>query len=201
MRVYHREQAGRPLRIIWTLEELDEPYELSVMTREQGKGAEHLARHPLGRVPVLEDDEGFVFESAALCLHLADLHPDKGLAPPPGTHGRALVYQWTCFAPAELEPPLFEAWIEAERDPERAGRARGRFAKAASVVDGALDGRGYLVGDQFTVADVLVGTSLLFTTRAGISAELTPRLNQYLSRLGERPAFQRALRTTFGARA
>jgi glutathione S-transferase len=201
MRVYHREQAGRPLRIIWTLEELGEPYELTVMTREEGKSDAHLARHPLGRVPVLEDEEGFVFESAALCLHLADLYPDKGLAPPPATHERALVYQWSVFAPAELEPPLFEAWTQAERDPDRAARARARFAKAATVVEGALDGDAYLVGGRFTVADVLVGTSLLFTTRAGISDELTPPLNDYLGRLGARPAFQRALQTTFGARA
>jgi glutathione S-transferase len=110
------------------------------------------------------------------------------------------VYQWTCFAPAELEPPLFEAWIQAERDPDRAARARARFAKAAAVVEGALDGQGYLVGDRFTVADVLVGTTLRFTTRAGISDELTPTLNDYMGRLGQRPAFQRALKATFSAR-
>ena len=72
MRLYHREHAGRPIRVAWMLEELGEPYEVTVMTREESKGEEHRARHPLGRVPVLEDDEGFVFESAAICLHLAD---------------------------------------------------------------------------------------------------------------------------------
>ncbi len=70
-----------------------------MVTREESGGDEHRARHPLGRVPVLEDDEGrFVFESAAICLHLADLHPQAGLAPVPGTHDRALLYQWTVFA-------------------------------------------------------------------------------------------------------
>jgi glutathione S-transferase len=201
VRVYHREHAGRPLRIIWTLEELEAPYELTVMTPEEGKGAEHLARHPLGRVPVLEDDEGCVFESAALCLHLADLYPDKGLVPALGSHDRALVYQWTTFAPAELEPPLFEAWTQAERDPERAAKARRRFGKAAAAVAAALDGQEYLVAGDFTVADVLVGTALLFTARAGIADELTPALNDYLARLGARPAFQRAIARTFSARA
>jgi glutathione S-transferase len=94
MRVFHREQAGRPLRIIWTLEEVGEPYELTVMSREEGRGEKHRSRHPLGRVPVLEDDEGFLFESAALCLHLGDMHPEAGLVPALGTHDRALVYQW-----------------------------------------------------------------------------------------------------------
>ena len=92
MRIFHREYAGRPIRVAWTLEELGEPYELTTMTREEGKGAEHLARHPLGRVPVLEDGEGTLFESAAICLHLADLHPEAGLIPSLGSHERALVY-------------------------------------------------------------------------------------------------------------
>jgi glutathione S-transferase len=90
MRLYHREHAGRPIRVAWVLEELGEPYEITVMTREESNGEEHRVRHPLGRVPVLEDDDGFVFESAAICLHLADLHPNAGLAPAPGTHERAL---------------------------------------------------------------------------------------------------------------
>jgi glutathione S-transferase len=198
MRVFHRDQAGRPLRIIWTLEEVGEPYELTVMSREQSGGEEHLRRHPLGRVPVLEDDEGFLFESAALCLHLGDLHPEAGLVPALGTHGRALVYQWACFAPAELEPPLFETWTQAERDPERAAAARERFDQAAGAVARALDGNEHLVGGRFSIADVLVGTALLFTTRAGIADELAASLKEYVGRLAGRPAFQRALKRTFG---
>ncbi len=198
MRVFHREGSGRPLRIIWTLEEIGEPYELTVMTREEGKGDEHRERHPLGRVPVLEDDDGFLFESAALCLHLGDLHPEAGLIPAPGTHDRALVYQWACFAPAELEPPLFETWTQADRDPERAAAARERFDKAIAAVDGALDGNEHLVGGRFSVADVLVGTALLFTARAGIADDLGPSLKDYVGRLAKRPAFERAAKQTFG---
>ena len=198
LRVYHRERAGRPFRIIWVLEELDAPYELVVMSREEGRGEEHLARHPLRRVPVLEDDEGFVYESAAICLHVADLHPDAGLVPPVGTHDRALVYQWACFAPAELEPPLFEAWKEEERDPERAASARKRFLSAAEAVSAALGSGGFLVGDQLTVADVMVGTALSFTARVGIADQLSPGLTGYLEQLAERPAFQRAMQRAYG---
>lgn len=198
MRVFHRKGAGRPLRIIWTLEELGRPYELTVISREESKGAEHRERHPLGRVPVLEDDDGFLFESTALCLHLGDLHPEASLIPPLGTHERALVYQWACFAPAELEPPLFETWSQAEKDPKRAASARERFDAATDAVADALDGREHLVGGRFSVADVLVGTALLFTVRAGIADELKPTLKDYVGRLGERPAFQRAVKRTFG---
>jgi glutathione S-transferase len=198
MRVFHRERAGRPLRVIWTLEEAGVPYELSVMSREESGAEAHLARHPLGRVPVLEDDEGFLFESAALCLHIGDLHPESELVPALGSHDRALVYQWACFAPAELEPPLFEAWDQAERDPDRAAAARKRFDAAANAVAGALDGNEHLVGGRFSVADVLVGTALLFTTRAGIADQLAPALQAYMAQLSARPAFQRAVKRTFG---
>ena len=198
MRVIHRERAGRPLRIIWTLEEVGEPYELTVMSRDDDQAAEHRNRHPLGRVPVLEDDEGFLFESAALCLHVGDLHPDAGLIAPLGTHARALIYQWSCFAPAELEPPLFETWTQAKLDPPRSAAARERFDTAADAVARALDGTDYLVGGRFSIADIMVGTSLLFTTRAGFAEELPTRLKDYVALLGERPAFGRALKRTFG---
>jgi glutathione S-transferase len=196
LHVYHREYAGRPVRVVWMLEELGEPYELTMMDWEQGSGEEHRARHPLGRVPVLEDEEGFVFESAAICLHLADLHADAGLIDPLGTHGRALAYQWCCFAPAELEPPLIETAIFRESNPERAGKARERFATAADAVARTLDGQEYLVGGRFGVADVLVGTALAFTTRAGFPEVLPQSLSEYVARLTARPAYKRAQERT-----
>jgi glutathione S-transferase len=198
MRVFHREHAGRPVRVVWTLQELDEPYELTVISREENDSEEHRARHPLKRVPVLQDDTGFVFESAAICLHLADMKPQAGLIPPPGTHDRALVYQWACFAPAELEPPLIEALRYAERDPERAAKARARFDKGAMAVSQALGDDDHLVAGTFSVADVLVGTTLAFTARGGFTGELPENLQDYLARLARRPAYQRAVELTSG---
>jgi glutathione S-transferase len=198
LRVFHREHAGRPIRVVWTLEELGRPYELTIMSTEEGRSEEHRARHPLGRVPVLEDDEGFVFESAAICLHLADSDPRADLIPALGTHERALVYQWTCFAPVEMEPPLIESARQAERDPERAASARERFDRAAAAVASALGAREYLVADRFSVADVLVGTTLGFTTRIGIASDLPENLQSYVARLRERPAYERAVARTSG---
>ncbi|HUH80402.1 MAG TPA: glutathione S-transferase family protein [Solirubrobacteraceae bacterium] len=192
MRVYHREHTGRPLRVLWTLEELGQPYELVAMTYEQGKSEEHFARHPLGRVPVLEDDEGYVFESAAICMHVADLFPEGAMMPPVGTHDRALAYQWAVFAPSEIEPPLIEAAIFAEADPDRSAKAKNRFSLAAAAVAGALDGCVYLVGDRLTVADVMISSALNFTSRAGFGELLEEPLKEYVARLRERPAFQRA---------
>jgi glutathione S-transferase len=166
------------------------------MTYEQGQSDQHLARHPLGRVPVLEDREGFVFESAAICMHLADLFPDGGLMPPLGTHERALAYQWAIFAPSELEPSLVEAAIYGQSQPERAAKARDRYAKAAEAVAQSLEGRAYLVGERFTIADVLVSSALAFASRAGFPDVLAPAARDYVERLHERPAYQTALRRT-----
>ncbi len=197
MRIYHRDHAGRPIRAAWTLEEAGVPYEIAKMTYEEGKGEEHLARHPLGRVPVLEDDNGrLLFESAAICLQIADTHPHAGLIPAPGTYERGLVYQWAVFGPAELEPPLIESAIYADSDPERSAKARGRFEKAVAAVSEALGSGEYLVAGEFTVADVMVGSALAFTARAGRSEELPENLRAYIARLAERPAYQRAFERT-----
>jgi len=192
LRIYHREYAGRPIRALWTLEEIGAPYELTLMDWEEGSGEQHRARHPLGRVPVLQDDKGFVFESTAICLHIADLHPQAGLLPPLGTHERALAYQWSCFAPAELEPALIEAAIFRESDPDRAAKARGRFVAAADAVAQALVSSDYLVGERFGVADVLVATALSIPERAGFPEDVSRDLKAYVARLRERPAYQRA---------
>jgi len=193
MHVFHREHAGRPRRVLWLLEELGEPYELTIMNWEQGSGEEHRQRQPLGRVPVVQFDDGYVFESAAICLHLADLYADAGLIGGLGAHARALAYQWSIFAPAELEPPLIEAAIFAEAQPERAEKARARFFKAANAVAQSLDGDEYLVAGSFGVADVLVSTALSFAKRAKFPEPFPRVLDDYITRLFERPAYQHAL--------
>ncbi len=198
MRVFHREHAGRPVRVTWMLEEIGEPYDIARITSEEGKGEEHLGRHPLGRVPVLETDDGNLFESGAICLHLADTHPDCGLLPPVGTRDRALVYQWAFFAPAELEPRLIAAAKDASGDPERAAASRARFVDAVGAVSRGLGSNDYLVAGHLTVADVLVGTALAFTAKAGLDDVLPANLKDYVARLGERPAFQRAVAQTHG---
>ena len=192
LRLYHLPNT-RSTRVLWLLEEIGAPYELTLMTREDRKTAEHLSRHPLGRVPVVEDDEGFVFESLAICLHVADLHPDAGLIPPLGTHDRALVYQWISVAMTELEPEILEVFAARRaEDEERTATALERFRTAAEVVERALDGREFLVGDRFSVADLTCGAVLIFARRAELLDGL-PNVAGYLDRLDARPARQRAV--------
>lgn len=200
IRVFHRPHAGRPIRVVWTLEELGEPYELVLLSSEDRGGSEHLKRHPLGRVPVFEDDEGCVFESAAICLHLADMHPDSGLLPPAGTHERALAYQWACFGPAELEPPLVDSLVYAESEPQRAAKQGERFSRALRAVSDALGEHDYMVADRFGVADVMIGSVAHFAQRGRVE-QLPQNLTDYLTRLHARPAYQRALEATAAERS
>jgi glutathione S-transferase len=196
MRIYHREHAGRPLRAAWALEEAGQDYEIVKMTTEEGQQPEHRARHPLGKVPVLQDDGGYVFESAAIVLHVADSFPEAQLIPPLGTHDRALVYQWVVYGPAEMEPPLVESAVFAQADEERSAKARSRFDERAEVVAAVLSDREYLLGDRFTVADIMVGSAIKFTARIGFAEELPDSLKAYMERLSARPAHERALART-----
>jgi glutathione S-transferase len=193
MRVYHRREppAGRPIRVVWTLEELGLPYEIVVLTPEQQAAGEHRSRHPLGRVPVLEDDDGPLFESSAICLHLVDVHRDAGLIPPSGTHDRALVYQWAFFAMTEIEPPAIEVRRTRESAPEVADAAAERARTAIAAIEAALADREYLVGGDFTVADVIASEVVRIAGRTG-AYEPAGRVAEWRQQMESRPARQRA---------
>jgi glutathione S-transferase len=190
--LYHRPPAGRPIRVAWTLEEIGVDWELTLLDSSSINSEEHRARQPLGRVPALDLGDGFIFESAAACLQLADLNPDAGLIPAVGTYERGLVYQWSVFPPAELEPPLIEASFRAGEDTQRRKEAFARFVEARGAVERALANRAYLVGEQLTIADVMVGTTLAWVIKAGQAETLPANLRAYTERLIERPAFERA---------
>ena len=190
-RLYHL-PGSRSTRVLWLLEEIGGGHELEVMAKEERKSDEHARRHPLRRVPVLETDGRFLFESAALLLQLADLHPDARLNFDLGTHERGLVYQWTLFAMTELEPPILELLRSRETDEARAGKAVEAFGAAARAVEDALADREFLVGDRLSVADIAVGSVLFFGRRMELTGGL-PGVEAYLERLEARPARQRAV--------
>src|SRR4030095_4040813 len=102
---------------------------------------------------VLETEEGLLFESAALCLHVADSHPEAGLIPPPGTFERARIYQWSLFAMTEFEPAMLRAYTARRgSDAEEEAKADARLEKIGEALDAALDGSEFIVGDRFTIA-------------------------------------------------
>jgi glutathione S-transferase len=189
-RLYYMPRT-RSSRVLWLLEEIGEPYELIEVAGAQRQSAEHLRRHPLGRVPALELGDGTtMFESAAICLQLADLNPAAGLIPRPGSSERALVYQWVLFAVAELEAPLFR-WIRELDEGATESVARDRFMQAAAAMQSAFDTQDWLLDAQFTVADVMCASVL----QGANSRELLgpcPGLEAYVQRSASRPAYAKA---------
>jgi glutathione S-transferase len=184
--LYHVPQT-RSSRILWTLLELGVPHELTVMTREERTSEAHRARHQLGRVPVIGNDTGHLFESAAILLALADRHPEGGLNFPLATRERELVYQWVVFGPAELEPNIAAARDERERDPQRADAAVVRTQEAVALVEEAVRGREFVVGERFTVADITLGAILSWARRI-VALEQFTETNRYVDALLARPA-------------
>jgi len=199
MKLYYvpRTRASRPR---WMLEEMEVPYELVRLdpAKKETRSPEHLARHPLGHVPVLEEGEVRIFESAAICLWLAERHPEKGLVAAPGTAARAETYQWLFYAMTELEPPLAALdremrRPEAERDVSRIEEAKRQFEVAVEPLEPRLAGRSFLVADAFSVADVVLGATLLWG-RMAVGIRGLPAVEAYAARLKDRPAWRRAIK-------
>src|SRR4051794_26609051 len=196
MRLHHQPRS-RSTRVLWLLEELGIPFDLTVMAREDKQTPEYRALHPLGRSPALETDEdGPLFESAALILHIADRHLDAGLIGPLGSYARGLQYQWCFFGMTEAESALMDIarqkWSDGEPDAGIVERATARYLAAAGVIEAALGGDDYLVDNTFSVADIVVGSVLGFA-RTGELTELPAGVVGDVDRLQGRPARPRAV--------
>jgi glutathione S-transferase len=184
----------RSSRPRWILEEIGVPYELVRLEPADTKKAVYLAVHPLGKVPALVDDGVTLFESAALCLYLADKYGDGKLSPAPGTSERGLYYQWILFAMASIEPHL-SRFNELRAASNGDAAEREREAKSArdhlGVVERALAGHEFIVGDRFTAADVVLASVCSWAKLLGLTEGL-PECDAYARRLLARPAAKRA---------
>jgi glutathione S-transferase len=193
LKLYHA--AGtRADRVRALLEELGVEWELVALDLAQGenKRPEYLAVHPHGWVPALRDGDVTLFETAAICLYLADRDPTNRLAPEPSSPERAAYYQWMIYAVATLEPALADIFLqlmkpETEREAAIMASGRARFAACAEVLTRALDGP-YLLASGFSAADVLIGHMLIWADGMGL---LTDRetLRAYAARIRRRPSF------------
>ena len=198
MKLYHAAQT-RSVRPRWLLEEIGAPYTLVRLDMSKGehKSPEYMKIHPHGAVPALVDGDLTLFESAAICAYLADKFPEKHMAPAVGTPARGLYYQWMFYTMATLEPPVIEVVLhtvmlpEAQRSAAAAEAGRTKFAQVAQVLEQALAGKSFILGDQFSVADVMIGSTLGWAQMMGILSG-HPVLEAYVARLATRPAFQRA---------
>ena len=182
---------GRIVR--WMLEEAACHYETVLL--EYGtsmKAPEYLAINPMGKVPAIRHGETVVTEAAAICAYLADAFPDAGLAPPPGNPRRGPYYRWLFFAAGPVEAVVTGKALGLLAPPDKKTMAGyGSYEEVLDAVEQAVGGDGYLCGDQFTAADLYLGSQLGFGMRFGM-IEARGAFTDYVGRLMERPAAKRA---------
>lgn len=197
----HHAPKSRSVRVYWLLEELAIPYEVRTvpLTRESLQSPEHLRIHPLGKVPAIQEGSLTLFESGAIVEYLLERYGAGRLAPSPGTPERGPYLQWLHFGEATCLPPLSDlvqhSFLrpEEERIAAMVPDAQRRVTAWLDVLEGALDGRDYLVGREFTAADVMVGYAVALAKMLGQVGDAHPRVAAYMERLERRPALQKAL--------
>jgi glutathione S-transferase len=188
--------GSRSSRVQWMLEELGLPHEFHKLEFMKGehKRPPYLERHPHGLVPAMTDGDLRMIESCAMVLHLAD--KTGKLAPPVGSNERARLYQFAIYAAATLDPPAVDRVLHTMlfppqmRDAGKAEAAKPHIATGLVFLERELGDADYLVGNEFSVADVCVG----YTVNLIAMCELLgghERIAAYHNRLAARPAFKR----------
>lgn len=179
------------------LEELEAPHHLHVLNMKAGenRAAAYLAINPLGKVPALTHGEALVTEQAAIYLYLADLFPERGLAPPIGDPLRGTYLRWMVFYGSSFEPAVVDRALQREPGPQ-AMSPYGTFDAVLNTLVDALTPGPYLLGERHSAADVLWGAALSWTTSFKLVPE-EPAIMAYLARVNARPA----VRTIMAAEA
>lgn len=190
---------SRTTRVVWALEEIgaDYRYHLVDLSKGEGQRPDYLKLNPFGKVPVLVDGDLVLRESAAICAYLGDKHPESELVPRPGTAERAIYDQWSYFVLTELEQPLWTAakhrfvYPQEKRVPAILELVPWEFGRAAAVLAKGLKGRNYLVGDNFTMTDILAAHTLGWARGYKIPHGIA-LLDEYEQRISARAALARA---------
>ena len=200
MLTLHFAPNSRAGRIVWLLEELGLPYELNKMAfhPKDLKSDAHRARHPLGRVPVLDDGDVRLYESGAIVDYVLERHKNGGLKPAPADAAFPAYLQWFHYCEGMVMPPVNTIVVQTlllppeRRDETVLGQAQRLLGKALQPVDDALAGKDYLIG-QFSAADVMLGHACFMGDRLGCVGEGMANLKGYVARIKARPAFQTAI--------
>jgi glutathione S-transferase len=177
----------------WMLEEVGEPYDTVLLDYGTTmKGAEYLAINPMGKVPAIKHGDTVVTEGAAICAYLADMFPAKGLAPPPGDPLRGPYYRWMFFAAGPVEAAVTGKSLGLLAPEDKAAMAGyGTFDATIMALERAVSQGEYICGDQFTAADIYVGSQIGWGLMFG-TIDKRQAFTEYVGRLQSRPAAIRA---------
>lgn len=186
MKLYGSSRS-RAARSLWALEEVGAKYEHDTMPNTQAKTPDHLQRNPNGHIPVLEDDGHYIWESMAINLYLAEKYGKNGLWPA-DVYGHAAAYQWSLWGMTEVEPHLLTLLVNRvlapadQRDEKAAQKAADALKAPLKVLDDALKGREYLLGNTFTIADLNAASVLSWAAMMRLDLSATPTAQAWLQK-------------------
>src|ERR1700743_3351220 len=180
---------SRSFTALWLMEETGAPYErvLTDISAGAQKKAEYLAINPMGKVPALKDGDATLAEAAAICAYVAERHPEANLSPPLGDPLRAKYLYWLFFAPGCVEPAMVQIATKIEMNPVAAGW--GDAQRVFDVLEAALEKGPWILGEDFSAADIVIGSALNFSVRLFKMVPSRPAFEAYLARCVARPAF------------
>lgn len=189
--LYHA-TPSRSSIVRWMLEETGAPYELHVLSLKDGdqRKPDYLAINPQGKVPALKHKGVVITEVAAICAYLADEFPKARLAIPAGDPRRGVYFQWLFYGPSCIEPAMMDKGFPRVTAPPATAVGYRDLDAVIGIVAGAVATQPYLMGEQFTAADVVIGSAL----RWGMMFKMIPERPEtlaYVARLAQRPALQR----------
>lgn len=189
--VFYTNPMSRGRIVRWMLEELAIPYRTEILKYGPPmKSPEYLAVNPMGKVPAIRHGGTVVTEAPAICAYLADAFPEAGLAPPAGERGA--YYRWLFFAAGPLEAATTNRHFGlAPPEGEEAMVGYGNFALTMDTLEKAVEGGGYVAGENFSAADVYVGSHIAWGLHFDL-IEKRPAFEAYWSRLARREAYLRA---------
>jgi len=199
----HFAPNSRASRISWLLEELDLPYDLNSMAfhPKDLKSDEHRARHPLGRIPVLEDGDISIYESGAIVDYILERHKNGGLKPAVDSPLFPEYLQWFHYCEGMVMPPVNTIVVHTlllppdRQDETVREQAKRLLTKAWQPVNDTLEGKDYLIGD-FSGADIMLGHAAFMSNRLGCVPDEMTHLKGYVQRITDRPAFDKAMKMT-----
>jgi glutathione S-transferase len=189
--VFYYAPHSRSGIVLWMLEELGAPYKMEQLSLKKGmqKSPEYLAINPMGKVPAIKHGDTVVTEAGAICCYLADAFPAAGLAPAIGDPARGTYLRWLFFSPSCIEPAMADKAFQ--RPPAPASSVGyGDFDTVMDTVSQAVSHGDYLLGDRFSAADVVLGSTLRYGMMFGVIPK-RPEFEAYTGRLARRPALQR----------
>jgi glutathione S-transferase len=161
------------------------------LKKGDNRAADYLKLNPMGKVPALRHGDALITESAAICTYLADAFPQAKLNVPVGDARRGPYLKWLFFGPSCVEPAMMDHMFPRRDEAPRAALGYGDYDTVIEVLAQAVKDGPYLIGEQFTAADVVIGSVMRFGMMfKGIPER--PEFLTYAGRLAERPAAKRA---------